>query len=78
MIVQGKTTFTNFSSNSGNDLNASTFYLNANNDSSNSNANIGSVSLSKNHGRFILSRMEKYIHPIRVGRETEDSGGTRL
>ena len=69
-----------FSRNTSNGLNCSSFYLNANNDSSNSNANIDSASLLKHttmpYTLPVVGRTNDYI-PLSVGRETEGSGVTR-
>ena len=71
----------NFSSNTSNDRNTGSFYLNANNTTSNSNANIGSGTLlnkliSMVYSLLVVSKTNNKI-PLSVGREIEGSGVTR-
>ena len=71
----------NFSSNTSNDTNTGSFYLNANNTTSNSNSNIGSGTLlnkliSMVYSLLVVSRTNNKI-PLSVGREIEGSGVTR-
>ena len=71
----------NFSSNTSNDTNTGSFYLNANNTTSNSNSNIGSGTLlnkliSMVYSWLVVSRT-KNTSPLSVGREIEGSGVTR-
>lgn len=71
----------NFSSNTSNDTNTGSFYLNANNTTSNSNANIGSGTLlnkliSMVYSLLVVSKTNNKT-PLSVGREIEGSGVTR-
>ena len=66
-----------FSSNTDNGLNAGRFYLNANNATSNANANIDSGDLLHNYNTTSPCRSEgktKNYAPLCVGREIEGSG----
>ena len=65
----------NVSSNANNGTNAGTFYVNANNDSSNRNRNIGTqlaVSCAIKINSFPL--LGEYVNPMQFGRETEELG----
>lgn len=66
-----------FSSNTDNGLNAGSFYLNANNATSNANANIDSGDLlhktSTTSPCLLVGRTKNYA-PLCVGREIEGSG----
>lgn len=66
-----------FSSNTDNGLNAGSFYLNANNATSNANANIDSADLLPNllmiNPCLAAGRTNNYA-PLCVGREIEGSG----
>lgn len=71
----------NFSSNTSNDTNTGSFYLNANNTTSNANTNIDSGTLlnkliSVVYSLLVVSRTNNKT-PLSVGREIEDSGVTR-
>ena len=71
----------NFSSNTSNDTNTGSFYLNANNTTSNSNSNIGSGTLlnkliSVVYSLLVVSKTNNKT-PLSVGREIEGSGVTR-
>ena len=71
----------NFSSNTSNDTNTGSFYLKANNTTSNSNANIGSGTLlnkliSVVYSLLVVSKTNNKT-PLSVGREIEGSGVTR-
>lgn len=69
--------YVNFSSNASNGLNAGSFYLNANNATSNANSNIGSGDLlHKTRITFpcLLIGKTNYYTPLCVGRVTEGSG----
>lgn len=71
----------NFSSNTSNDTNTGSFYLNANNTTSNSNTNIGSGTLlnkliSVVYSLLVVSKTNNKT-PLSVGREIEGSGVTR-
>lgn len=62
-------------SNANNGANAGAFNVNANNDSSNSNRNIGThLAESFNSERNPCSEKGKYVNPILLGRETEQQG----
>ena len=71
----------NFSSNTSNDTNTGSFYLNANNTTSNSNSNIGSGTLfnkliSMAYSLLVVSKTNNKT-PLSVGNLGEDSGVTR-
>lgn len=71
----------NFSSNTSNDTNTGSFYLNANNTTSNSNSNIGSGNLfnkliSMAYSLLVVSKTNNKT-PLSVGNLGEDSGVTR-
>ena len=62
-------------SNANNGTNAGTFNVNANNDSSNSNRNIGThLAGSFNSERNPCPVKGEYVNPILLGRETEQQG----
>jgi len=75
----GHKTLLKFRTNANNGSSTGGFYLNANNDSANSNVNISGSTLSNKlsglcphpHGET------HYYTPLCVGREIEDSGATR-
>jgi hypothetical protein len=63
------------SSNANNGANADAFYVNANNDSSNANRNIGrhlAVICTIKINSFPL--LGEYVNPMQFGRETEELG----
>ncbi len=63
----------NVSSNANNGANAGTFIVNANNDSSNRNRNIGSqLAVRKKHTTPASSG--KYVNPILLGSVSEQQG----
>ena len=61
------------SSNANNGSNAGTFYVNANNDSSNRNRNIG-AQLAVRSAHTTPARGGEYVNPIALGRVTEQRG----
>ena len=66
-----------FSSNTDNGLNAGSFYLNANNDTSNANGNIDSGDLlhkTSTTSPCLQAGRTKNYAPLCVGREIESSG----
>jgi len=80
MKTQGSLLVVKLSSNADNGSNTGTFYLNANNASSNSNVNIDSESCLKLNNTNCPYRQGKihYYTPLCVGTLGEDSGATRL
>ena len=63
------------SSNANNGSNAGVFYLNANNDASNANRNIGSqLAVVSSSWKQTPALTGKYVYPIQFGRETEELG----
>jgi hypothetical protein len=63
------------SSNTNNGANAGAFNVNANNDSSNANRNIGRhLAVSCTKTETTPSFMGEYVYPIQLGRETEQLG----
>jgi hypothetical protein len=62
------------SRNANNGTNAGTFYVNANNDSSNANRNIGSHLAVSSTVKVTPSLAGEYVYPIQLGRETEQLG----
>lgn len=61
------------SSNANNGANAGTFNVNANNDSSNRNRNIG-TQLAVRSAHTTPARGGEYVNPIALGRATEQRG----
>lgn len=66
----------NVSGNANNGANAGTFIVNANNDASNRNRNIGTHLAVKNKRTF-PARCGKYVNPITLGSESEQRGCTQ-
>jgi hypothetical protein len=64
----------NVSSNANNGTNAGTFYVNANNASSNRNRNIGTQLAVSCAFKLTPSLRGEYVDPIQFGRETEKLG----
>lgn len=75
----GHKTILIFSGNTNNGTSDSTFYLNVNNDSANSNVNISDSILFKNNEVLCPYHHGKthYYAPLCAGREAERSGVTR-
>lgn len=63
----------NVGRNANNGANAGTFNVNANNDASNRNRNIGTQLAVKNR-HTIPARGGEYVNPIALGRATEQRG----
>lgn len=61
------------SGNANNGANAGTFYVNANNDASNRNRNIG-TQLAVRSAHTTPARGGEYVNPITLGRATEQRG----
>ena len=80
MKIKGRLLVVKLSSNANNGSNTGTFYLNANNDSGNSNVNIDSESCNKINNISCPYQQGKthYYTPLCVGTSVEDSGATRL
>jgi hypothetical protein len=66
------------SSNANNGTNAGTFQVNANNDSSNANRNIGTHLAVSCAFKLTPSPWGEYADPIQLGRETEQLGDQQL
>jgi hypothetical protein len=66
----------NVSGNANNGANAGTFIVNANNDASNRNRNIG-THLAENNKRTSPVRRGEYVNPIALGSESEQRGCTQ-
>jgi hypothetical protein len=63
------------SSSANNGANAGAFYVNANNDSSNANRNIGShLAVSSVFEINSFPLLGEYVDPIQLGRKTEELG----
>jgi len=62
------------SSNTNNGANAGTFYVNANNDSSNRNRNIGAHLVGSCKQKLTPAPWGEYVDPIQFGRATEELG----
>ena len=60
--------------NANNGANAGTFYVNANNDSSNRNRNIGTHLAVKKKLDLTPARVGEYVSPIVLGSESEQHG----
>ena len=63
----------NVSGNANNGANAGTFIVNANNDASNRNRNIG-THLAENNKRTSPARSGEYVNPITLGSASEQRG----
>lgn len=63
----------NVGSNANNGANAGTFYVNANNDSSNRNRNIG-TQLAEQKTHTAPARGGEYVNPIALGSVSEQRG----
>lgn len=80
MKIQGSLSVVRLGGNAYNGTNAGTFYLNANNTSSNSNVNIDSESCTKIKNINCPYHQGKihYYTPLHIGTSGEDLGATRL
>jgi len=79
-MLQGSSLVVKLSSNANNGTNTGTFYLNANNASSNANVNIDSESCLpiKNMGCPYHHGKIHYYTPLHIGTLGEDLGATRV
>jgi hypothetical protein len=64
----------NVGRNANNATNASTFYVNSNNDSSNRNRNIGRHRAVVSSVKPTPARLGEYVYPIQVGSKCEHLG----
>lgn len=62
------------SSNANNGVNAGTFYVNANNDSSNANRNIGRQHAGSCSWNQTPAQKGEYVHPLQFGSYGEELG----